>query len=244
MVEDRLSATTWPAAVYAIGDVHGCYRQLVELERLILTDAEAIRGEKWIVMLGDYVDRGPDSASVIAHLLEPPPRPFHRFCLRGNHEQMMLDFLGDPEANLYWLDQGGIETLASYGVDLARDFGPPSGGDALVALLDGRIPASHRAFIEKLPLLLALPGWLFVHAGIRPGAPIERQSAADLVWIREPFLSGTGMPGARIVHGHTPSREPVFTPTRIGIDTQCFFTGRLTGLRVTPDGNTKILTTG
>jgi serine/threonine protein phosphatase 1 len=243
MAEDRIIADTWPTAVYAVGDVHGCLRELLALERLIFADAEDTPGKKWIVMLGDYVDRGPDSASVVAHLLEPPPDAFRRFTLRGNHEQMMLDFLGAPDRNLYWLEQGGLETLASYGVDLVRDFGPPGRDEGFLARLGERIPATHRAFIADLPLLLALPGWLFVHAGIRPGIEIEQQSAEDLIWIRGPFLSWPGAPGVRIVHGHTPSRAPVFTPARIGIDTQCFLTGRLTCLRVTPDGTTRILAT-
>jgi serine/threonine protein phosphatase 1 len=242
VADDRPAFDAWPAAVYAVGDVHGCLDQLVELEGRIVADGEGIGGEKWIVMLGDYIDRGPHSAAVVAHLLRPPPAGFRRFALRGNHEQMMLDFLADPEANLYWLDQGGWETLASYGIEAALKRQASSGTP--LAHIAERIPASHRAFMASLPVLLSLPGWLFVHAGVRPGIGIDRQDAEDLIWIRGPFLDGPGMTGVRVVHGHTPGPEPVFTPARIGIDTQCYLTGRLTGLRVTPDGATKIIAVG
>lgn len=241
MSGDRLFSDAWPAAVYAIGDVHGCHRQLLEMEQAIIADAAPMRGEKWIVTLGDYIDRGPDSAAVIEHLLQPLPDGFRRYCLRGNHEQIMLDFLRDPANHSYWLDEGGEATLASYGIDLEREFqGDVLGG--FMAYLYEQIPPAHLEFIAGLPLLLSLPGWLFVHAGVRPGVEIDRQSPEDLIWIREPFLSGAGMPGVRVVHGHTPTREPVVTPARIGIDTRCFHTGRLTAVRVTPDGATSFLT--
>ncbi len=232
----------WPAAVYAIGDVHGCHRQLAALEQAIIADAAALRGEKWLVTLGDYVDRGPDSASVIEHLLRPLPSGFRRFTLRGNHEQMMLDFLRDPETCAYWIEEGGDATLKSYGVDLTAEYVPETLLTDFMAHVLARIPKAHLKFIAGLPLFLSLPGWLFVHAGVRPGVDIDHQSAEDLTWIRESFLNGPGMPGVRVVHGHTPTPEPVVTPTRIGIDTRCFMSGRLTAVRVTPDGETEFLT--
>lgn len=238
----RLSTDRWPAVIYAIGDVHGCYDDLVALERRIVADAAGIAGEKWIVNLGDHIDRGPRSADVIEHLLKPPPEGFVRVALRGNHEQMMLDFLNDPSSAM-WLEQGGFETVQSYGVDLQRKFAPHDFEQAFVAYVRSRVPPTHLSFIRELPLMLDLPGWIFVHAGIRPGLPLERQVAEDLIWIREPFLSSMPMPGTIVVHGHTPSREPVIRPGRIGIDTQCFATGRLTALRITQDGQTKLFAT-
>lgn len=239
---DRLHMDTWPAAVYAVGDVHGCRRQLLALESAVIEDAAAILGEKWIVMLGDYIDRGPESAGVVDHLLQPPPHGFVRHTLRGNHEQMMLDFLDDPRSNLHWLDQGGAATLASYGVDVDRTLARLNDPEALLGQIAERVPPSHIEFLRGLPVLLGLPGWLFVHAGLRPGIGLEQQSMEDLLWIRDPFLYGPGLPGIRVVHGHTPVPAPEFTPARIGIDTGCFLTGRLTGLRITPDGLTKVLT--
>lgn len=233
MPRHRLSFEDWPAAVYAIGDIHGCLPQLLDLERQIEADALAIEGDKWIVMLGDYVDRGAHSAQVIEHLLKPPPAGFKRFSLVGNHEQMMLDFLDDPAANAYWLYEGGAETLASYAAEWGAEI------DLLVD-----IPARHERFLRDLPISLSLPGWYFVHAGIRPGLPLSAQTDEDLIWIREPFLSSRRPADARVVHGHTPGPVPVVTARRICIDTQCFLTGRLTAARVTPNGNVRFLTAG
>lgn len=235
MLRRRLSFEYWPAAVYAIGDVHGCLPQLIELERLIGGDAARFKGEKWIVMLGDYVDRGAYSAQVIEHLLQPAPPGFRRVCLMGNHEQMMLDFLDDPATHGYWLDEGGGETLLSYGVDLTSNDG--------LMHPKGKIPGPHRQALHDMPISLALPGWFFVHAGIRPGLSLSAQSDQDLIWIREPFLNSPLPDGLRIVHGHTPAAQPVVTRYRICIDTQCFRTGRLTAVRITPDGGVSFLST-
>ena len=236
MSRPRLAFHTWPAAVYAIGDVHGCLDQLEALEAMIAADGLDFEGEKWLVTLGDHIDRGPNSQAAISHVMGPAPSGFRRFALIGNHEQMMLDFLGNPAAHAYWLDEGGTETLRSYGVDL--DYPPLRRSQAVRAELEARVPAEHRAFIAGLPSFLALPGWLFVHAGIRPGIPLSMQTDDDLIWIRAPFLTSQLSGGMRVVHGHTPGHDVVVTPHRICIDTHCFHTGRLSAVRVTPDGRT------
>ena len=122
MPRPRLAFRTWPSAVYAIGDVHGCLDQLLAIEAAIAEDGRNLEGEKWLVTVGDHVDRGTRSADVVAHVMGPAPAGFRRFALIGNHEQMMLDFLGNPAAHAYWLEEGGMETLASYGIEL--DFPP------------------------------------------------------------------------------------------------------------------------
>jgi serine/threonine protein phosphatase 1 len=228
----RLAFDEWPAAVYAVGDVHGCLAQLLALEHQIIADGRRVAGEKWLVMLGDYIDRGPDSAGVVAHLLEPLPEGWRRICLLGNHEQMMLDFLQDAEAFAFWLDEGGLATLESYAAAAA------DGDDEAEVVM----PGAHLRFLAGLPISLSLPGWLFVHAGIRPGVPLADQTDDDLIFIRRPFLDATDFGGLRVVHGHTPGRAPVDTPARIGIDTHCFHSGRLTAVRVLPDGSTKFFT--
>ncbi|HHY48304.1 MAG TPA: serine/threonine protein phosphatase [Alphaproteobacteria bacterium] len=238
-MQGRLHFERWPAAVYAIGDIHGCYQHLVALEHEIVADGATIAGEKWIVTLGDHLDRGPDSAGVIAHVTGTAPQGFRRISLRGNHEQMMLDFLRDPAAHEYWLAEGGFATLASYGIGLA-ELGEAAGADVIGRIL-AAVPERHLAFIASLPFMLTLPGWLFVHAGIRPGVAIEQQRDADLIWIREPFLTAAPTPGWRVVHGHTPGPEPVVSAARICVDTQCFATGQLTAVRVTPDGDIRFL---
>lgn len=236
MSRPRLAFHSWPAAVYAIGDVHGCLDQLVALEAVIAEDGLNFEGEKWLVTLGDHVDRGPDSAGAVAHVMGPAPTGFRRFALLGNHEQMLLDFLGNPAAHAYWLDEGGTQTLQSYGIDL--DYPPLRASAPVRDMLDDRFPADHRHFIETLPIYLSLPGWLFVHAGIRPGIALAAQSDEDLIWIRAPFLTSQLTGGLRVVHGHTPGADIVSTPHRINIDTHCYHSGTLSAVRVTPDGRT------
>jgi diadenosine tetraphosphatase ApaH/serine/threonine PP2A family protein phosphatase len=229
MTHPRLAFHSWPAAVYAIGDVHGCLEQLLALEEEIAADGLGFPGEKWLITLGDHIDRGPRSREVVEHLMGSAPAGFRRFALLGNHEAMALDFLARRRSD--WISQGGAETLASYGI--AASDSP----DAIAA----RFPADHSAFLEALPLYVLLPGWLFVHAGIRPGIPLADQSEDDLVWIRAPFLTSQLTGGFRVVHGHTPGQDIVTTPHRIDVDTGCFATGRLSAVRVTSDGRTKFM---
>lgn len=239
MSRPRLAFHTWPAAIYAIGDVHGCLEQLLALEALIARDGLDFDGEKWLLTVGDVIDRGPSSRDVVAHVMGPAPAGFRRFALIGNHEQMLLDFLANPAAYAYWLDEGGMKTLRSYGIEL--DYPPLRSSEALRTMLAGRFPSEHREFIKALPVCLSLPGWLFVHAGIRPGVPLAMQTDDDLMWIRAPFLTSQLTGGLRVVHGHTPGRDIVVTPHRICVDTHCYHTGRLSAVRVTPDGRTSFL---
>src|SRR5688500_4748 len=118
MPRTRLTSDAWPAAVYAIGDVHGYLGQLQALEEQILEDGASIAGEKWIINLGDYVDRGPHVSGVIDYLLHPLPAGWRRFALFGNHEEAMLDYLRDPIEHGWWLVEGGAETIESYGIDV------------------------------------------------------------------------------------------------------------------------------
>ena len=237
---ERLTANARPAVVYAIGDVHGCLDELLQLEQLIRRDAANVEGEKWIVMLGDYIDRGPRSAQVIDHLLGPSADSFRRFALAGNHEQMLLDFLASPRLAADWLQYGGWETLASYGIDTRNRT-----MDATVAAmtLEARMPRSHLDWLRQLPVSLELPGFVFVHAGLRPGRPLADQDESDLLWIREPFLDSPGDFGVIVVHGHTPESEPVVRPWRLGIDTAAFATGRLTSARIVAGGEISFLAT-
>lgn len=241
MPRPRLRSDTWPAAVYAIGDVHGYRQQLQALEAEILADGTAIAGEKWIINLGDYVDRGPDSAGVIDHLLTPLPQGWQRIALVGNHDDILLQYLDDPKTLGWWLLEGGAETMESYGVDVDRVLDGPRPETTLRDTFRVRIPDEHLEFLSALPVALSLPGWFFVHAGIRPGVPLDMQSEEDLIWIRSPFLETQRQDGVTVVHGHTPGREPFVTAWRVGLDTHCFFSGTLTGMRITPDGRTKLM---
>jgi len=237
----RLKFDTWPAAVYAIGDVHGCIEQLHRLEAMIVADGTQIAGEKWILTLGDYIDRGPASPAVLDHVLSPAPAGFRRLALVGNHEQLLLDFLGNAAAHTEWLEWGGLNTAEAYGMPpdpeqlWRRD--PYGYAERLRPL----IPARHLDLLDDLPICVSLPKFFFVHAGIRPGVPLDRQEDEDLIWIRAPFLNARLAGDITVVHGHTPVDAIDIAPGRIDIDTGCFRSGVLTALRVTPDGQTKVL---
>jgi serine/threonine protein phosphatase 1 len=218
--------TTAPASlpagqrVYAIGDVHGCAGRLAALHARIEADLAARpAGKATIVHLGDFVDRGPASAAVVAALADLPRlggAPVVN--LRGNHEEMMLTAISGAGGIELWLANGGEASLRSWGV-------PPGTRPAKWAL---SIPPGHIAFLSALRLSWTAGPYLFVHAGVRPGIPADLQSAADLLWIREPFLSSSADLGAIVVHGHTPQAEPVIRPNRIGIDTGAVLGGKLT----------------
>jgi serine/threonine protein phosphatase 1 len=227
MLAEFLSPGWLPAGlrVYAIGDPHGCAARLAALHRAIAEDAArrplAGEGTRMLVLhLGDYVDRGPDSAGVLALLRGPCPIPGGASVhLAGNHEQMMLAAL-DPGAEAevvgFWLDNGGAATLASYGAD-PRD---PRSWAA--------VPGRDLDLLRGLPASFGLGGYLFAHAGVRPDVPLDRQDPMDLAWIREPFLSWRGGLRAVVVHGHTPARWPEVLAHRIGLDTGAVYGGPLT----------------
>jgi serine/threonine protein phosphatase 1 len=226
----RLSLTEAPEAIYAIGDIHGCLDLLLQLEAQIADDAAAAPGERWLVTLGDVVDRGPASAAVIDHLLRPAPAGLRRVNLMGNHEAMMLDFLLRPRAGSMWLESGGVETLASYGVphEKLMRLDNRSAGH----LVASYIPSEHVDYLSSLPVLLDTPLALFVHAGLRPGVAIGAQADEDLLWYRDQFHSDFAEFGRPVVHGHTMRESPLVTTHRIAIDTGAVLSGRLTAVRV------------
>lgn len=230
------------AAIYAIGDVHGCLDALLELEDIIRNDATKVDGRKLIVMLGDYVDRGPKSSAVLYHLTASAPAGFDRVCLRGNHDDAFLAFIDADPSGDWVLDHGADTTFASYGVDV-QDFGPGVNRHLLREALRAAIPASHIEFLQTLPVLLTIGSDIFAHAGIRPGRPLSEQTDDDLMWIRRSFLDlGPGLP-VRVFHGHTPMREAHVGPDRVSLDTHCYRTGRLTAARLQA-GAVKILSVG
>lgn len=226
----RMTAPQWPAVIYAVGDVHGCLAEMTELERMIVDDASPIAGDKWIVYLGDCIDRGPNSAGVLDKLLAPAPNGLRRICLAGNHEAMALAYLTHGQRGTDWLGFGGREFLASYGLSASALQSLP--GRARQAAIDSHIPAEHIAFLRDLPLSLSVPGCVLVHAGLRPGVPLDQQREEDLLWIRDEFFSAPPQPGVLVVHGHTPAIEPVVADGRICVDTGAFATGILTAVRL------------
>ena len=228
--------------VYCIGDIHGRLDLLRQLHQLIAADAACFAGGKKLIYLGDYIDRGGQSKQVIDLLLAAPLAGFEPVYLLGNHEQTLLDFLQHPRAVAAWLTYGGRAALKSYGVELNRD----PGRDDLEALRDDleyRMPQSHLEFFRRLQLMHQAGSYCFVHAGIRPGVPLQEQRNEDLLWIREDFTGSAVRHGCIVVHGHSITPEVDWRPNRIGIDTGAFHTGVLTCL-VLEGTEQRVLQTG
>lgn len=229
---ERLVMDMRDTVVYAVGDVHGCYDELRALEQKIQLDAAKFRGRKIIIMLGDYIDRGPQSRRVIEHLMAPPPKGFLRVCLAGNHEVAMLNYLDGYLSREPWLAVGGRETLYSYGVDPAHLANLYASSDEVDERIREAIPAGHIGFLRSLPVMVCSDEFVFVHAGIRPGIALEAQDEADLLNIRSDFLAAAHRLDRWVVHGHTIVDVPTLDGRRLGIDTGAFQSGRLTALRV------------
>jgi serine/threonine protein phosphatase 1 len=212
---------------YAVGDVHGQLHLLDDILSRIDADRQANPADSSVeVFLGDYVDRGPDSAGVIDRLIGRAEEANHPcIFLCGNHEVYVTSFLSDPAILPEWLHNGGMTTLASYGVDA---MAPPQDEHAIQEAFRAAFPERHRAFLAGLDLMHRIGDVVFVHAGIRPGVAPEDQAADDLLLIRQEFLRHTKPLPVRVVHGHTPMREPEATPWRVSVDTGAFATGRLT----------------
>ena len=220
--------------IYAIGDIHGRSDLLALLLAKIVTDAGHSKdaSRRTLVFLGDYVDRGHDSRGVVDMLLGGLPKGFETHFLKGNHEEIMLDFLRDPSALGHWLANGADATFRSYGMDVTELIRKGAAPEAWQRAFLASLPEAHRDFFQTLELAVAFGDYLFVHAGVRPGVPLEEQDPHDLVWIRGPFLKSDEDFGKIVVHGHTPAREPVIRANRIGIDTGAVFTDRLTALKL------------
>jgi serine/threonine protein phosphatase 1 len=215
--------------VYCVGDIHGRLDLLQELHGMIQADVGNFDGQLSLVYLGDYIDRGMHSREVVDELLDSPLAGFENVYLMGNHEQTLLDFLQHPKVASGWLNWGGRETLVSYGVKLPRDV---TRADVVEIRdqLQSVLPQNHLDFYENMQLMHRSGNYLFVHAGIRPGKPLQDQSNEDLLWIRQDFTESRQQHDHVVVHGHTISDEVEFHPNRIGIDTGAYCTGVLTCL--------------
>lgn len=235
----RVDAT----AVYAVGDIHGRLDLLDEIEIAILEDIDRAKVDRPLICyLGDYIDRGPQSAQVIDRLCSRIGHGPDRIFLKGNHEDRMIAFLADPIANgPAWMQFGGREALESYGLTVA-DAACESDWADLRDRLDAVLPASHRSFLAELRLGVVWREYLLVHAGLNPERPVTAQQARDLMWIREPFLGSECDWGFKVVHGHVITEKPVFRANRIGIDTGAYQSGRLTCL-VLADGGERLIQT-
>lgn len=221
--------------IYAIGDIHGRADLFLALLRSIAADQDQhpLDGRSTrIVVLGDFIDRGPSSRQIVEALSRVPDR--HALTvLMGNHEECLLACatgMGDPRDG--WLDFGGRETLASY------DMPPPlpdQTKDVYGRLLTERIGQPVVDWLASLPLFAISGDYVFVHAGLRPGIALKRQSSRDLLWIREEFLNSTKAHSHFVVHGHSIVDQVEIRANRIGVDTGAWRSGRLTALALEDD---------
>lgn len=207
--------------IYAVGDIHG---QLGMLD-LALDRIERDGGARAkTVFLGDYVDRGPDSRGVIDRLIQGQAQGRDWVTLKGNHDRLFQWFMEDPPRHdphllvgYHWFHDrlGGIETMASYGVEIPDQ----TRLQVVRAAAQQAVPSEHIAFLDKLPLVHQTGDLLFVHAGIRPGISLQDQTEEDLVWIRGDFHQFTDPHPYLIVHGHTPVDAATHYGNRVNLDT-------------------------
>jgi serine/threonine protein phosphatase 1 len=220
--------------IYAIGDIHGRADLLDRVLNRIDADlAKNPVSNSVEVFLGDYVDRGPDSRQVLDRLVARK-RTHRMVFLKGNHETYLAEFLSNPPILDEWQRIGGLETLMSYGI--TPSINADTAAQArLAAAFDQALPESHRQFLGDLQSSFTCGDYYFVHAGVRPGIPLEKQREEDLLWIRREFLLYEKDFSKIVVHGHTPVQQPDIRPNRINIDTGAFATGNLTCLILEDD---------
>ena len=221
--------------VYAIGDIHGRFDLLLQLLAAIREDASrppAGSGDcaNVLIYIGDYVDRGPESFEVVDHLVHDAEPGFETVFLKGNHEDLLVRFANDGALGEAWMMNGGVATLQSYGVNAAVLVDDPDPLDAVRREFVKLLPQSHRDFYKALKLSHVEGDYVFVHAGFRPGVALNKQSEADMLWIRGEFLDSDADFGRVVVHGHSIRPIPDIQLNRIGIDTGAFYTNRLTCL--------------
>ncbi|MDY6990488.1 MAG: metallophosphoesterase family protein [Thermodesulfobacteriota bacterium] len=196
--------------VFAIGDIHGCFDKLVSLMKIIDIDLK----RETLVFIGDYVDRGPQSKEVVDYLIDLAQQESRLVFLKGNHEQMLQDYLTGAD-RLGFLYNGGEATLESY--VKSKDQSETS-----------LVPLRHLEFFDNLRLYYETEDYIFVHGGLKPAVPLHEQREWDMLWIRDEFISSDFDFGKRVIFGHTPFREPLVLDNKIGIDTGAVYGNKLT----------------
>lgn len=217
--------------IYAIGDIHGRADLLrTTVEKIDQHIASSPVDRKILLCVGDYIDRGPASKEVIDVLVRCRKK-YECVFLRGNHETFVSKFLDDPDVLDSWRSYGGLETLLSYG--LRPGLRPDeTERQTLAKQFAAAFPSEHHAFLDSLRPFYVCGEILFVHAGVRPNVPLDRQQEGDLLWIREEFLEYTKPYELFVVHGHTPVRSAEIRTNRVNIDTGAYATGRLTCIAI------------
>ena len=216
-----------PRRLFAFGDIHGCAQELEVLIEYLIA-ARKVDGEDLLIFIGDYIDRGPDSRRVVDYLLEVRRMWPNTVFLRGNHEEMLLDYLAlGGSGGEFYLKNGGIDFFASYGIS---PVGP-------LSEIRSAIPVEHLEFFQNLEFGVSLAEFMFVHAGISPNKPLIQQSREDLLWIREEFIKSPHQLGKTVVFGHTAFNQVlVDLPYKIGIDTGAVYGNRLSAVELVNGG--------
>ncbi|MFT3997814.1 MAG: metallophosphoesterase family protein [Asticcacaulis sp.] len=236
--QESEAATVIDMPTYAIGDIHGRYDLFEKMLAALWADSQSQGQPCRLVLLGDYVDRGPASAQVIERidglLKSPEVRAVWSeiVVLRGNHEATLLEFLRDSACGPVWMEYGGLATLASYNVRPPATRNDTEGWESARETFNAAFPESHRRLLEASQLCYIAGDYVFVHAGVRPGEPLELQGEETLLWIRGEFLESRRACEKVVVHGHTPEEQAALLPWRIGLDTGAYATGRLSAVRL------------
>lgn len=236
LIRFRSNATGAVRRTYAVGDVHGRFDLFRQLMAIVERDQAALApAATQIVLLGDIIDRGPDSARMVKGCMRLTASTDRFIVLKGNHEDMMVRALrGDLTIYRFWLANGGRDTLQSWGMDPAVCHGAPTLKNLRIAA--DVVGSEVLNWLQNLPLHYQHGKHLFVHAGIRPGVALRKQKPNDLMWITDEFLNCDASHGMTVVHGHSIGEDGVvMRPNRIGIDTGAYRTGRLTALGVEND---------
>ena len=228
--------------IFAIGDIHGCLKQLISLQDKIINYPTYNKESDLIIYLGDYIDRGPNSKDVIQHILKLQKEKINSIFLMGNHEQIMIDFVFNKINNLkYWLGLGADQTFRSYKIEIAEFIKDGFGDDnidRLRSVLLNELSNEHIYFLKNLRLSYSVGKYLFVHGGINPEKALKDQDKMDFLWSRSnQFFDKNFKFEQIIIHGHTPEKEVINFPYRINVDTGCFFSGKLSCVCLNDNNN-------
>jgi serine/threonine protein phosphatase 1 len=229
--------------IYAVGDIHGRADLLDRLMHRLVSDAQAGSERAELIFLGDYVDRGPQSRRVLDRLIEIQADPmFDTTMLRGNHDQYLLEFMRAPQTWTVWRRLGAAATLQSYGVTPPTADADDDELEEAAESLRRSVSAEHLTFLKATKFMKISNGHVFVHAGVRPGVPLESQDPKDLMSIRSDFLNAPDpAPGHLVVYGHSPiDGVPAVKQGKLGVDTGAYATGVLTAARIAAEGITLI----
>ena len=228
--------------LFAIGDIHGCLKQLISVQDKILNYPGFKKENDLLIYIGDYIDRGPNSKGVIKQITKLQKDNIKSIFLMGNHEQIMIDFLFNKINNLeYWINLGADQTFKSYEIEVVefiKDGFQDDNIEKLRLRLLEKMSKEDLEFFKNLKISYTAGDYLFVHAGIDPIKSLSKQSKKDILWSRaEKFFDKDFKFEKIIVHGHTPETEVVNFPYRINIDTGCFFSGKLSCVCLNDNNN-------